>query len=381
MKRRTERVKRERLNVILKIRRRLIVVGKGEAARLAGRGRQRPLPKQRVFQTHQRPAIPFARNLVERDGVAQAVGDAPLRMIVQVLPDAGQGVLKVDAALLQHGRRTHARALQQMRRADGAGGKNDFPAGDGGFDFVAGLIFNGGRAAAVKHNSAGLGARPNREVGAAEYRLDKSVRHGLTHALCLVDLIVAGAKIVAPVEIIDPRNAASRHRLKEILQRLPIADYFLHRHLPVPAVIFVGERIVAFVPDKIGQDIRPAPAVATVRRPTIVIRRLTANINHAVDGGRASQNLSARIVNAAVASVLVLFQDITPIGFRIAHRVKIADGNFQPDISPAGAARFKQQNAGAVAAQTVGEQATGGTAAHNNVIVFPSCHFRPILAQ
>ena len=160
MKRRTERVKRERLNVILKVRRRLIVVGKGEAAGLAGRGCQRSFPKQRIFQTHQRPAIPFARNLIERDGVAQAVGDAPLRMIVQVLPDAGQGVLKVDAALLQHGRRTHARALQQMRRADGAGGKNDFPAGDGGFDFVAGLIFNGGRAGRRQAQFGGPG-RPS----------------------------------------------------------------------------------------------------------------------------------------------------------------------------------------------------------------------------
>ncbi len=55
-------------------------------------------------------------------------------MVLEIPPDPGQRVVDRDARLGQGLRLTDARQLQQMRRADGAGGDDHFACGISALD-------------------------------------------------------------------------------------------------------------------------------------------------------------------------------------------------------------------------------------------------------
>ena len=99
-----------------------------EAAGLDDVGGDRPLAEQRVFQAgHRLPAL----LLVAVDAVrpVEFGDDVDIHVIVQVLADARQVVHHLDAVLAEMLGRADARQHQQLRRADGAGGDDDFALG------------------------------------------------------------------------------------------------------------------------------------------------------------------------------------------------------------------------------------------------------------
>ena len=75
----------------------------------------------------------------------------------------------------------------------------------------------------------------------------------------------------------------------------------------------------------------------------IVIARLPAHIDHAVDGGGAAQHAAARIVEGPPVEAGHGFRLEAPIGARIAHAIKVSDWDMDPEIIVA-AARFQQQH-------------------------------------
>ena len=101
-------------------------IAPGEGAELRRRHRERPGPEQRVFHRHRRFAEQTVHSLVERDGVLYFVLHANLKMVVQVLADAGEVVHDGDAARGQQRRRTDARQLQNLRRSDAPRGQDGF---------------------------------------------------------------------------------------------------------------------------------------------------------------------------------------------------------------------------------------------------------------
>ena len=68
-------------------------------------------------------------HVVEAAGAAAGIDEAHLQVVLQVLADAGQLVAHRHAGRLQHGSRADARQLQDVRRADGAGGQDDLARG------------------------------------------------------------------------------------------------------------------------------------------------------------------------------------------------------------------------------------------------------------
>ena len=63
----------------------------------------------------------------------------------------------------------------------------------------------------------------------------------------------------------------------------------------------------------------------------IVIGRLAAHIDHAVDCGTAAQNLAPRIVEGAPVQARLGHRLEAPIRSWIALGIEIADGNMEPD--------------------------------------------------
>ena len=125
MQRLAEGVERQRLHVVFEVRPLALRRRARERAELRRRHAHRPALRQRVLQRDARLARPGAGQRVERAAARQArdaEDGADLQVVLQVLADAGQIVQHLDAVFAQQRRRPDARELQQLRRADRAGG-------------------------------------------------------------------------------------------------------------------------------------------------------------------------------------------------------------------------------------------------------------------
>ena len=111
---------------------------------------------------------------------------------------------------------------------------------------------------------------------------------------------------------------------------------------------------------EVGKGVVPAPArIAGQLRPLVVVARLAAHVDHAVDAAAAAQRLAARVAQGAAVQARVGLGVVEPVGARVADAVQVAHGDVDPVVVVL-AARLDQQHAvAAVGAQAVGEQGTG----------------------
>ena len=142
----------------------------------------------------------------------------------------------------------------------------------------------------------------------------------------------------------------------------------------------VGPFVVVFVQLKVGQRLVPAPGVvAGDLRPLVVITRLAAHVNHAVDARAAAQHLAARVAQAAAIQAGGGLGFVQPIGARIANAIQVAHRNMHPVVIVF-LARFNQQHALAgIGTQAVGQQAACGATANDDVVKGVFVHGRQCL--
>ena len=88
---------------------------------------------------------------------------------------------------------------------------------------------------------------------------------------------------------------------------------------------------------EIGKHVVPAPTGIAGLPPAIIVGRLAAHIDHAVDRRAAAQNLAARIVERTTVQPGLRLGLHQPIGARVAHAIEIADGNVDPVVAVAAA--------------------------------------------
>src|SRR5262249_48122165 len=102
--------------------------------------------------------------------------------------------------------------------------------------------------------------------------------------------------------------------------------------------------------------------------PMIKVAGLAADLEHAVDRGRAADHLAARMVDRSAVETGLGLRLEAPVPARIADGVAIADRHMQPDRA-VGAAGLEQQDFGSwIGRQTVGEQAAGRARADDDVV-------------
>ena len=97
-----------------------------------------------------------------------------------------------------------------------------------------------------------------------------------------------------------------------------------------------------FMGFEIRKRVLPRPAViAGDFRPSVIIPRLAAHIDHAVDRGAAAQDPAARIALHTIVKARIGLCVIHPICARIANAIQIAHGDVNPWVA-VGFARFEQ---------------------------------------
>ncbi len=142
-------------------------------------------------------------------------------MVLEILADARQVVRDRDAVLLQERARADARELEDLRRADRAGGEDRLDARGGELGFAPAHELDAGGAPAVEAHPLDERIGHDGEVRPVHGRLEEALRRAPPHAAALVHLEEPGAVVVAAVEVVGPRNAGLDHCLPERVQDLP----------------------------------------------------------------------------------------------------------------------------------------------------------------
>ena len=327
-------------------------------------------------------------------------------MVLQIGAHAGQVLFNFNAVLLEQRCRSDARELQDLRRADAAGAQQNFAAQPARvargqrLDALATAPDLNARAALAaivlffNDQAAHLRAGPHFKVGPAKAgRAQKGFGRVPAKAAFLVDFEIAHTFVVAGVEVVSRRNSGLLRRQREGVQNVPaqallfhapFAADFLGQALAAGVLAFVAVQspevfvdlalrcvklVVVLVHAKAGQRAVPAPdIVAGEFGPALVVARLAAHVDHAVDAGRAAQRLAARVAQRAAVQAGFCLGLVEPVGARVADAMQVAHRNVDPVVVVAPAGLDHQHPLAGVGAQAVGEQTTGGAAADDDVV-------------
>jgi hypothetical protein len=118
-----------------------------------------------------------------------------------------------------------------------------------------------------------------------------------------------------------------------------------------------------------GQHVVPAPGVvAGDLCPLLVVARLAAHVDHAVDAAAAAQRLAARVAQLAAVQARVGLGLVEPVGARVADAVEVAHGDVDPVVVVLAAGLHEQHAVLGVGGQAVGQQGAGRAAADDDVV-------------
>ena len=316
-------------------------------------------------------------------------------MVLQIGTHAGQVVHHVNAVLAQQRCGPDARELQQLRRVHGACAQHHLAGGVGGHHLVAVPHLHAGAAAAA----IGLGfddelrrlcAGPHFKVGPP---IAGGAQEGLGRvpapAAFLVHLEVAHAFVGAAVEVVGGGNAGFLGGLGKGVQHIPAQALLFHAPFAGAAGGFVAVQAfevfidalglvqppVVFVAAEVGQHVVPTPAViARQLGPLVVVARLAAHVDHAVDAAAAAQRLAARVAQGAAVQACVGLGVVQPVGARVANAIQVAHGDVDPVVVVLAAGLDQQHAVAAVCAQAVAQQGACGAAADDDVVKLGVAH-------
>ena len=289
-------------------------------------------------------------------------------MVLQIAPDALAVEHASDPKRRQPVRRPDAGAVQYLRRADRAGAHDDFALG-AGLDHLAALHeAHADRTAVLDHQPVDQHVLFKPQIGTLQCGLEKTPRRRPAPAALLVDVEIADAFIVAGVEI---RNLANSHFLRGVADRVEDGPGQSRRLDPPAAagavVLALAEKMILQPPER-RQHVVITPTRKSELTPVIVVGGLSAHRDHGVDGGGAADHLAARIGQRAAVEAGFRLGPEHPVGAGIADRKEIADRDVEPDPVVA-AAGFQDQHAVfRIGRQPVGDDATGGTRADDDIV-------------
>ncbi len=180
---------------------------------------------------------------------------------------------------------------------------------------------------------------------------------------------IARSLVVAVVEILGGVDPDLGRRLRHVVEDGPVQPLPFHPQLAADTVHRILRAEMIFGPPEIRQDILPPPAGIAHLPPLVIVPRLPAHVDHAVDRRTPAQKLAARIIQRPAAQPLLRLGPIAPVHRRIAHGMKITDRHMNPEPVVAAPGLEKQDTGLRIGAETVRQHATGRTRPHNDIVV------------
>src|SRR5262249_33638871 len=165
-----------------------------------------------------------------------------------------------------------------------------------------------------------------------------SPRRRPSTAALLINMEVAGAFVVAAIEVVDRLDARLLRGGAELLQQLPTHARRLDPPFSANRMRFAcAEEMILMLLEK-RQHVAPGPAGEAELTPLVVAAGRPAHIDHGLDRGGSADHLAAGIAQRPTVEPRFGLGLEHPIRARIADREEIADRNVKPDpvVLPAG---------------------------------------------
>jgi hypothetical protein len=205
-------------------------------------------------------------------------------MIVQIAADARSVEQHGNTELRKLRRRPHTRQHHDLRRADRTGRHDDLTAATGRALNAILLPAHAGGALAIKQQTFDQTAGFQPQILPAQDRFKEPARRRPAPPALLVDVEIAGARVVAGVEVLHRRNAVLRRRLAPDVDDIPANAGKFDAPFTADAVVLARPEKIVFVLLEIRQHVVPRPAGQAELAPVIVVAGLPAHIDHGVDG-------------------------------------------------------------------------------------------------
>ena len=216
-------------------------------------------------------------------------------MVLQIAPDALLVEHDIDAERRQPVGRSDAGPVQHLRRSDRSRAQNDFALG-AGLDHLAALHeAHADGAAVLDDQPVDQHVLFQPQIAAVQHRLEEAARRRPAPAALLVDVEIAGAFIVAGVEIGNALDAHFLGGVADRVENVPGQPRRLDAPAAAGAVMFALAEEMILQPLEQRQHVVIAPAGEAELAPVIVIGGLSAHRDHGVDGGGAADHLAAGI--------------------------------------------------------------------------------------
>ena len=298
-------------------------------------------------------------------------------MVVQVAADARHVLDHRDAVLVQVLRWPYARQHQQLRRAVDAARDDDLAVGARRLEAVGRAVFDADGAAVLDQHAGGVRRGGDGEVLALLRLAQIGPRARPASRLADGGLVEAHAFLGPAVEVGIGRDAGLLGRFVHGLGqgRLPamVGDF----QRPADAVELVGAALLVLGALEIGQDRIVVPALAAALAPFVVVSRIAAHVDHAVDRAGAAQDLASRLVHDAVVELGLGLGVEHPVDARIVERLVVAERDVDPGIAVLGPGLEQQHAVAAVLAETSGHGTAGRAGSGHDEIVRFALHHAP----
>src|SRR5690606_6167758 len=246
-------------------------------------------------------------------------------------------------------------------------------------------IFDADRLSAIEQDARGQRIDLDLEIGAIERGHQISGRGAAPLAVSDRGLIGADAFLLRAIEIVRVGMASLLARLDKGLEENARLARIGDAERPLAAVKGAVAVLVAFGALEIGQHIGKTPTLKAELAPEIVVARMAADVDHAVDRGRPAKHLAARPEELAVVQIGLAFGVVVPVDKVGSDELADARRHMDEKIRIL-AARLQQQNLVIrILRQPAGENATGAARADDDVVKaahgFRSLCYRPVIRR
>ena len=318
---------------------------------------------------HGRPQGPVRPGeLVVAEIAAAFAHHVDVDVVLQVPPDAGQVVDRIDAERLQRVAGADAGEHEQLGGADGPGADQHLAGGAHVPAPPAAAVVDADRAAVLDDHAGRHRAGFHRQVGARHRGPQEGIHAAAAPGVAVGCLVVAAAFLGLAVEVGVEGQPRLLCRAQECRRYRQGADGVAYAERAAGRVVAVVEALVVLRPLEVGQHVGIGPAGAAGRGPGVVIPGVAAGIDHGVDRAAAAQHPALRIPHRAVADLALGRRGIAP---RVGRAGQLGESGRHADVGvPVPATRFQQQDGHVgVLAESRCQAASRRARAHDDVVV------------
>lgn len=207
----------------------------------------------------------------------------------------------------------------------------------------------------------------HRQVGAGSHGRQEGDGGALPHPVPDRVAQVRNAFVIEAIEVVAALEAQARTGGDRGLGQLAALAMGRHLERPAGTAQLVGAECVVLDRLEALRDLGPAPADSALRGPLVVVLRMAAHVDHAVDRARAAQHLPARpdLLSPPFACV---GRHRGVVGMlRVREQLAEALGHGDQGAAVLGAGFDQQHPMGGVLAEAVGEHAAGRAGADDEI--------------